>query len=455
MKTNNLLDTGISLLKRIEDLGYEAYIVGGTPRDLILDKASEDIDIATNCPIDVLEKNFKTYTIGQSHTHGIIVVMYKDKHFEVAQFRADGDYSDGRHPDDVQIVNSFEEDVLRRDFTANAIGLTSSGEIIDFVDGVADVKARLIKAVGVPEDRFQEDHLRMIRAARFASRDEFQLEKTTREAIIKLSHLIDKVAKERIRLEFVKAASRSGKEFARFILILDDLTLLEKILPEVECLKHYKHNPEHHPEGPTVMDHTIKCLEISDDPYLSRLAILFHDIGKSVTMEKRNGQPTYHRHELKSAEMTKDICDRFKFSLHNSNVLVNAVADHMKFHKLLEMRPSKITRLVNSEHFDTLVDIARADEYCRGEKFAYFNQFPDKIKRAEEIKTKWEGRLTQKSERLVSGNRIMEIVGIKPGPIVGQIIQQVEDHIIDNELDPTDDKLMYELILKAFLMGGL
>ncbi|KKM18472.1 hypothetical protein LCGC14_1665310 [marine sediment metagenome] len=455
-KSNPLIDVGIDLLKRIEDLGYEAYIVGGSVRDIVLGNLKpHDIDLATNMPIQEIEKVFKTYNVGKSKDFGIVVIRHKEFDFEISNFRQDGKYSDGRRPDDVEIVGDFKQDVTRRDFTINALGLNSDGAIIDHVDGIIDIQKRLVRAVGDPYKRFQEDHLRMIRAARFAAPEDFSLEKKTREAIIILADLINKVTPERIRMELVKAAEKPGPQFARFVLILDDLTLLEKILPEVACLKNYKHNPEHHPEGPTVMDHTIKCLEISDDPYLSKLAILFHDIGKSVTMKERDGQPTYHRHELKSAEMTKEICERLKFSLDNSGILVDAIADHMKFHKILEMRPSKIARLVNSNHFDTLVDVARADEHCRGEKFAYFSQFPDKIERAEEIKLRWEGRLTQKSNKLVSGNRIMEIVGIKPGPTVGKIKRQVEDHIIDNELDPTDDKLMYELILRAFTMGGL
>ncbi len=455
MKSSPLLNVGIDLLRKIEALGYEAYIVGGTPRDLMLGKASNDVDIATNCPLEILEKNFTTHNIGKSREFGILTVRWTEFMFEVAQFRSDGEYKDGRRPDSVKIVGDFKQDVVRRDFTINALGLNSSRIFIDHVDGIIDIQDKLVRAVGDPYKRFEEDHLRMIRAARFAAPEDFSLEKKTREAIIILADLIHKVTPERIRMELVKAARKPGPQFAQFILILDDLTLLEKILPEVACLKHYKHNPEHHPEGPTVMDHTIKCLEISDDPYLSKLAILFHDIGKSVTMEEVGGQPTYHRHELKSAEMMKEICERLKFSSNDSDILINAVADHMKFHKILEMRPSKVARLVNSDHFDTLMDVARADEFCRGEKFAYFDQFPDKIKRAEEIKAKWEGRLTQKSNKLVSGNRIMEIVGIKPGPTVGKIKRQVEDHIIDNELDPTDDKLMYELILRAFTMGGL
>ena len=456
MKTNDLLDTGISLLKRIEDLGYKAYIVGGTPRDLILGKASEDIDIATNCPIDILEKNFKTYTIGQSRTRGIIVVMYKNRYFEVAQFRTDGSYSDGRRPDGVQIVGSFEEDVIRRDFTINALGFNSDGAIIDHVGGVSDITKRLVRAVGDPYKRFQEDHLRMIRAARFAAPEGFSLSPWTRAAIIELSELINKVTPERIRMELIKAAEKSGPQFARFVLILDDLKLLEQILPEVANMKNFEHNMKHHPEGPTVFDHVIACLNLmkEEHPY-HKISVLFHDIGKCVTFEEINGNPTYRRHECYSAKIATDICDRLKFSMYHKEGIVFGVEHHMKFHHLLEMRPSKIAKLVSSTYFDTLTEVARVDEFSRGEKFKHASKFEEEIKRAHEIQEKWKDRVAEKSKKLVSGNRIMEIVGIKPGPIVGRIISQVEDHIIDNDLDPTDDKLMYELIIRAFTMGGL
>ena len=457
MKTNNLLDTGIDLLKRIEDLGFEAYIVGGTPRDLILGKVSNDVDIATNCPIEILEKNFTAYNIGKSKDFGILTVRWGEFMFEVAQFRSDGEYKDGRRPDNVEIVGDFKQDVVRRDFTINAIGLNSDGDFIDYVGGVADINDKLVKTVGDPYERFQEDHLRMIRAARFTALEDFSLAFSTEKAIIDLSELIHKVTPERIRMELVKAAEKSGPQFARFILILDDLKLLERILPEVADMKNFEHNVKHHPESPNVFGHVIACLNLMKEGNpIYKIAVLLHDIGKCLTLGvSKKGTPNYHGHEQESAKMAADICDRLKFSLYHKEGIVFGAEHHMKFHHLLEMKPSKIARLVSNAYFDILLEVARVDEFSRGEKFKHIDEFREAVKLAHKIKEKWEGQLTQKPKKLISGNRIMEIVGIKPGPIVGQIIQQVEDHIIDNDLDPTDDKLMYKLILRAFLMGGL
>ncbi|KKN33246.1 hypothetical protein LCGC14_0805850 [marine sediment metagenome] len=456
MKTNNLLDTGIDLLKRIEELGYKAYIVGGTPRDLMLDKVSNDVDIATNCPIEILEKNFTAYNIGKSKNFGILTVRWAEFMFEVAQFRSDGEYKDGRRPDSVEIVNDFKQDVVRRDFTINALGLDSNGVFIDYVGSTADIQSKLVRAVGDPYKRFQEDHLRMIRAARFAAFEGFFLGERTKQAVIDLSELIHKVTPERIRVEIIKAAKKSGLQFARFILILDDLGLLKLILPEVWDMKCFEHNMEYHPESPTVFGHVIACLNLmkEGDP-IYKIAVLLHDIGKCVTFEEIDGNPTYKRHEYHSAKMAADICDRLKFSLYHKESIVFAAANHMKLHYLSEMKPSKIARLVGSGNFDVLAEVARVDEFCRGEKFKHKGKFEEEMKRVYEITEKWHDQVTKKPKKLVSGKRVMEIVGIKPGPIVGQIIQQVEDHIIDNELDPTNDKLMYELILRAFTMGGL
>jgi poly(A) polymerase len=457
MKTNNLLDTGISLLKRIEALGFKAYIVGGTPRDLILGRVSNDIDIATNCPIEIIEKNFTTHNIGESKDFGILTIRWGKFMFEVAQFRSDGEYKDGRHPDNVKIVGDFKQDVVRRDFTINALGLDSNRDFIDYASSIADIQDRLVRAVGDPYKRFQEDHLRMIRAARFAAFENFSLEKETRKAIIDLSKLICKVKPERIRMELVKAAEKSGPQFARFILILDDLKLLERILPEVANMRNFEHNMEHHPEGPTVFDHVIACLNLmGEGAPIYKMAALLHDIGKCLTLGvSKKGTPNYHGHEQESAKMAADICDRLKFSLYDKEGIVFAAANHMKLHYLLEMKPSKIARLVSSAHFDILLEVARVDEFCRGEKFKYKGMFEKGIKRAYEIAEKWCGQAAEKPKKLVDGKRIMEITGIKPGPLVGEIKHQVEDHIIDNDLDPTDDKLMYELILRAFTMGGL
>ncbi len=451
MKINSLFEHGVSLLEKIESLGYEAYIVGGASRDFMSGKAISDIDIATNCPVDILESKFKTYDIGKSRDFGILAVRHNSYIFEVAQFRADGNYSDGRRPDSVEIVQDFKQDASRRDFTINAMAMDSKGTLLDYFRGGQDLENKIIRTVGDPTKRFQEDHLRMIRAARFGSVEGFQIEENTKNAIQKSYELINLVSSERIRAELIKAASKSGPQFARFILILDELKLLGQILPEVADMKNFVHNMEYHPEGPLVFDHVIACLNLMmEGNPIYKIATLLHDIGKCVTLGvSKRGTPSYHGHEQESAKMAALVCKRLKFSLHHTDGIVFAARHHMKLHHLSEIKPSKIARLISSGHFDILAEVARVDEFSRGEKFKHRSKFEEEMKRVHEIAAKWESRVVNKSINLVSGKTIMAIVGIKPGPMVGKIKRIVGEHIIDRDIDPEDSERVKKLILEA------
>lgn len=455
MTTNYLFEKGVSLIKEIEALGYQAYIVGGAVRDWLTYEVVHDIDIATNCPMEILESKFRTYKIGKSKDFGILSVVYKYSHFEVAQFRSDGNYSDGRRPDSVEIVKDFKEDASRRDFTINAMGLTCNSQIIDYFKGKNDLNDKIIRTVGNPEGRFQEDHLRMIRAARFASAAEFTIEKETKEAIRKLSYLVYKVSPERVTGELIKAASKTGPQFARFLLILDDLNLLSKILPEITKLKELDHKPEFHPEGKTVFDHVIKCVEVmGSHDSISKIAVLFHDVGKGVSYQETSKGLTFHRHEKTGVGIARKALKRLKFPNCHTESILFAVRNHMKLHALLSMRPSKIVRLLDHPCFPILMDVAWADEFSRGETFIHLGEFDENMSKALKIKEEWEERAAAKPEKFVDGNRIMSIAGIEPGPLVGKIKRQVEDHIIDNGIDPGDTKTIDELILKAFTTEG-
>lgn len=449
-----LLPKALSLMIDIEEAGYKAYIVGGAARDIVLHKkAISDYDIATNCPIEKLEQMFHTHDIGQSRNFGILSVESDGSYFDVAQFRKDGEYENGRHPKDVRLVDELKEDIERRDFTINALALDKEGMIIDYVNGMHDIRNKIVRAVGDPIKRFEEDHLRMIRAVRFGAMEGFIIEPRTEKAIIKMSKSIRDVTPQRIRLELIKAAEKDGETFATFIDFLEHLTLLQHILPEVSNLKQMYHKPEHHPEGLTVFDHVIKCLEISNDDYLSHLAILFHDVGKAATMAMNDNGPSYHCHAHVGAKIVEAICDRLKFSSFQTDALVYAAKDHMKWNKILEMKPAKITRMLNSPHFEVLVNVCRADEFSRGEKFMHKGQFEKQLERALEIKTKWEDRIVDHKLKLVDGERIMALTEIKPSPLVGKIKREVEDLIINEEIDPGDqdkiDKLIVEVHSKA------
>lgn len=452
MVTDKLINIGVSLLLRIESLGdFQAYIVGGTPRDLIMGREPDDIDIATNCPMKVLERDFRTFDIGSSKKHGVLAILYQGQSFDVAQFRSDGDYSDGRRPDSITIVQDFKEDASRRDFTINSLAMDSKEGIIDYFDGRGDIDRGIIRTVGNPIERFKEDHLRMMRAARFAAMDGFKIEKGTRRAIRKLFKLINEVTPERIHGELVKAAKKSGRQFAKYILILDDLKLLYQILPEVHAMKYFRHDLQHHPEGPTVFDHSIECLRaMNDEPYQSKLAALFHDTGKCISFQedKYGWKMTYHRHEKYSEMLVEDICNRLKFSSLDKEAMMFAVKNHMKFHHILKMKPSKIARLVSHTDFDTLLDVAKADEFSRGERFMYRGEFDKIIKRIYEIRDRWESHVINSYLNLVDGNRIMELIELKPGPNVGIIKRAVENRIMDEQLDPANLELVDKIILE-------
>lgn len=223
------VQTGVALCKLIEEEGYEAYIVGGCVRDIVLwyesgaegDPEVHDVDIATNMPMDELYKCKKfRCTSNNGEAHGTIVVLYGGYSYEVTQFRADGDYSDGRHPDSVSFTNSFEEDTKRRDFTINAMGIDCDGNVIDYHNGVEDLLYKVLRTVGDPKERFSEDALRIIRAMRFAARFDMDIDDDTMEAISELSHTLSKVARERIGAELIKTSEYGHTAFARVISLL-------------------------------------------------------------------------------------------------------------------------------------------------------------------------------------------------------------------------------------------
>lgn len=449
---NDLLEVAIDLLKKIESLGYEAYIVGGTPRDILRGIEPYDIDITTNCPIDTLDKHFTAYSIGISKDFGIVVIKYKGYVYEVAQFRIESNY-DGVRPGKIVIIDSLEEDVKRRDFTINSIAMRSDGSMLDYLNGIEDINNKLIRAVGDPIERFTEDYVRMIRAARFCAMDGFKLEPATRKAIQKMSGSVIKITPERVRLELIKAADKQGIKFSKFILLLDELNLLEYLLPEIHGLKKLNHDVKYHPKGPTVFDHIIKCLEIANNMnYISKLAILFHDIGKLTTATTdREGKVHYYGHASAGVHIASTILRRYKFKSWEINNILYAVKNHMKFHNILNMRPFKVINILTNPYFDVLKDVCWADEYSRGESFSHYVDFEHKIQKINEIEYSWKNKNTN-TTNFISGNLIMSLLNIKPGPKVGKIKKEVEAYIIDNSLEPTD-KLIKELILKHLNVG--
>jgi len=228
-----LVHKGTELMKEITSMGYSTYIVGGCVRDLLMGKTPHDIDIATNMPIDVIKQHYNTIEYGGGERHGTVIVHHQGEDYELTQFRSESTYSDNRRPDEVVFVDSFKEDSLRRDFTINAMGIDCDGNVIDYHGGLDDIERKIIRTVGSPEDRFAEDSLRILRAARFASRLKFEIDIDTRNAMTKLADTVNNVSDERIRDEFCKSMNQHYS-FGVFIRYLNELQILHKVFPQVK-----------------------------------------------------------------------------------------------------------------------------------------------------------------------------------------------------------------------------
>lgn len=242
------LKYGMEILNILKSFG-DVYIVGGCVRDLIMGKVPNDVDICTNIDMEKLEELFPTHDVGANKDFGIVIVEYKGYNYEISNFRNDGIYSDGRRPDDVQFVSTFEEDSKRRDFTMNSLAMDINRNILDYHNGIEDIKNKIIRTVGDPRLRFKEDYLRMLRAVRFSSKLGFNIHPETIHAIKDFAPYITSISRERITAEILKMADQSGKKFAMGIQTMYDCGLLAFTNPEIAIMNEFEHSKEHHPEG--------------------------------------------------------------------------------------------------------------------------------------------------------------------------------------------------------------
>lgn len=455
IKSDSMIKNGVDILNKINSKGYDAYIVGGAVRDLILGDKPHDIDISTNCPMDVLEKMFKTYDIGKSKTFGIVAVNQGGNTYEIAQFRNESDYSNGRHPDNIQIVRDFKLDASRRDLTINAMAVDAKGNIIDHFNGKKAIYDKVIKTVGNPNDRFQEDHLRMMRAVRFSGKLGFDIDAETKNAIKNNKDLIKNISIERVKDELVKMASQEGSKFADSILMLDKVGILDIILPEITKLKQFKETPRYHPEAyengeGTVFDHTIAALRMNKmvDPLIN-LGVLFHDIGKQSTYKWNpdKSSHSYHGHEKEGKDLIDVIAKRLKLSNKEYDSILFSMVNHMKLFKGHDMKPSKIIKLVKDENWNALVAVSLCDDSCRTTLFDK-KTFDNTINNMVKIANKWSDKISGNTVKVVDGKQVMKLTGLKPGKEVGDLIKKVTDIILSKGIK--DQKDINTLIMKVF-----
>ena len=406
--------------------GHVAYFAGGCVRDQLLGIVPKDYDIATSAPLSAVQQLFdKTIPVGEAF--GVCLVLLDGRSFEVATFRKDGPYKDGRRPSFVEFTDA-EEDAQRRDFTVNALFLDpETNQVLDYVGGEADLARGVLRTVGDPAERFQEDYLRLIRAIRFSTCLGFEMDAQTRAAIKPLAPQIQGISAERIGEEFSKIIT--GPLPAQAIRLLDEVGLLQEILPEVKAMQGVEQPPEYHPEG-DVYVHTLLLLEQLDNPTLSlAMATLLHDVGKppSQTFEDRI---RFNGHDRLGAQMAETICQRFRFSNKTTEEVCWLINQHMRLGALPQMKEAKRKRLVRSSGFDELLALGLMD--CK----ASHNDCST-IRWILEYLVEIETKCTH-PPRLVTGEDLISM-GYQPGPAFKTMLMKLEDAQLEGQVKTEEE----------------
>ncbi len=398
----------VDVVRRLQAAGHVAYWAGGCVRDLILGRTPKDYDVATDAVPDRVMALFeRAVAVGKSF--GVVRVPMGDSWYEVATFRQDHAYADGRHPTAISFSDPAT-DAQRRDFTINALFLDPvRGVIIDYVNGRDDLGRRLVRTVGIAADRFREDHLRMLRAVRFAATLDFMLDPDTAAAIRATAPQLTKVSPERIRDELSRTwteAMRAGEALRQ----LDATGLLAVALPEVAAMKGVEQPPEFHPEG-DVFTHTVLMLNTlrSHDVPLA-WAVLLHDVGKPPTAKLVDGRYRFERHANVGSAMARDILGRLRFSNDAIDAITFMIGNHMRFVKTHEMRRATLRRLVGAPTFPAELELHRLDcESSHGdlENYRHLQGFLEQMRAEPVLPDPW-----------INGYDVMER-GIPAGPEVG------------------------------------
>ena len=424
---------------KLREAGHQAYLVGGCVRDLLLGREPVDWDVSTDARPERVQELFPD-SLAVGAQFGVAIVLDEGAQVEVATFRSDIGYSDGRHPDRVDFTGSAEEDVRRRDFTINALLMDSAtAQVRDYVGGRADLRAGIIRAIGKPEARFHEDKLRMIRAVRFAARFGYTIEPATFAAIQKLAGEVNIVSAERIRDELTKilteGAARRGFE------LLDVTGLLREVLPEIKALQGVAQQPEFHPEG-DVWIHTLLMLDgLRDATPTLALGVLLHDVGKPPTFTVRE-RIRFDNHVEVGAKMAESICARLRLSARDTERVVELVRHHLRFKDFPRMKRSTQLRFLRMEGFEEHLELHRLDCLSSHGDLANYELAKKLLEEtpAEEIKP----------QPLLRGDDLIG-QGYTPGPQFKTILQTVEDAQLEGKLQSRDEAL--RLVAERFPLG--
>ena len=424
------------ILRVLEENGHEAYVVGGCVRDSILGRSPDDWDITTSASPEQVKELFRK-TVDTGLQHGTITVLIDKEGFEVTTYRVDGDYEDGRHPREVMFTSSLEEDLKRRDFTINAMAYHPDRGLVDLFHGMEDMEQKVIRCVGDPMERFREDALRILRAVRFSAQLGFEIEENTRAGIRSLAPNLKNVSAERIQVELVKLLVSPHPDYLRTAY---ETGITGEFLPEFDaCMKTEQNTPHH---CYTVGEHTLQSLlKVRADKVL-RLTMLLHDMGKPVVKKTdENGRDHFKLHGPESEQMAKKILRRLKFD----NDTLYKVCRLVKWH---DARPLpemvSVRRAVNKigeDIFSLYLEVQEADMLAQS---TYIRE--EKKARLQGVRKCYEEILERKQcislKSLAVTGRDLIAAGCKPGPGLGDILEEMLEHVLEYPEDNTKEKLM-------------
>lgn len=419
------------IITTLEEAGYEAYAVGGCIRDSILGRKPDDWDITTSARPEQVKALFRR-TIDTGIQHGTVTIMLEQEGFEVTTYRIDGEYEDSRHPKEVLFTGKLEEDLQRRDFTMNALAYNDRSGLVDCFGGACDMKQRLVRAVGRPEERFEEDALRMMRAVRFAAQLGFEIEDKTEAAIKRMASGLARISAERIQTELIKLLVSPHPERMR---TLYDTGITAVILPEWDIMMQTQQNNPHHCY--TVGEHTLSALTHTPADKVKRLAILLHDAGKPAAKASGpDGYDHFHGHAAISRDMADRIMHRLKFDNDTLNKVTRLVLWHDYKPELTEASVRRGIHKIGEDIFPYLFDIQRADilaqsNLLREKKLQTLLDTQQIYYRILEA-----NQCLSLKELAVSGKDLIAL-GIKPGKELGEILQALLDWVLEH---PEDNK---------------
>jgi poly(A) polymerase/tRNA nucleotidyltransferase (CCA-adding enzyme) len=433
-----------SIIKDLQKAGFEAYICGGCVRDFILDREPQDWDVTTNAKPEEIQKVFPD----SFYENNFLTVTARTKskdpklaEIEITTYRFEAKYSDKRHPDEVKYAKKLEDDLSRRDFTINAMAMDENKKVIDLFNGEKDLKDKIIRTVGNAEERFNEDALRMLRAVRFATTLGFKIEEKTKEAIKKNCIWLEAISQERIRDEFVKIIIADNA--AEGIDLLRELGLLKYIIPEL--LENYGVSQNKH-HIYDCYQHAVKSLEFTAKKKLNlevRLAALLHDIAKPRVKAGEGEDATFYNHEIVGAKVTFQILNRLKFSKKEVEKITRLVRYHLFYYNVDEVGEASVRRLVKNvgpENMEELLQVRQADRIGSGVPKAE----PYKLRHLKYLIDKVSQDPISAKMLKINGNDLMKVLGIKPGPRIGQILDILLGYVLDDPKKNTKEFLEKE-----------